>query len=374
MIQTAQRAAPYRCGMVWHMPERACRLVSAVILLHAGWPPPLHAQPGVTLHADVLFYGDNTEFRNPFREGETIFGTSVRLWSGLEPSDRVTVSLGALTNQRFGSSEAYELVRPIASLTVRGGRSTFVIGTLPRSRPDDGPDRASPHGLLPPLQRETLSFERPHEAGLQWTLRGDRLAHDVWLNWQRLNTPSHRERFDAGAAAGVRINRSFEIPMQFHVVHEGGQQFASGPVADSAAGSMGVLMRRRAGSSDVISLEVHGLLSRFVPDRGTPDRTRAGAGFFGRAALTRAAWRGHVIFWRGDDFIKDEGDANYLSRRRNGAVYRGIRDYAEAGVTRTFQVAPDVHLQASARVHRVERHYEYSYRIVAAANLRVRVR
>jgi hypothetical protein len=356
------------------MPERAWRIASAVILLIAGWPPPLHAQPGVTLHADVLLYGDNTEFRNPFREGETLFGAAVRLWAGLEPTDRVTISLGALTNQRFGSSDAFELVRPIVSLVIRSGPSSFLIGTLPRRRMAEGADLGSPHGLFPAVQRETLSFERPHEAGLQWTLQSDRLCHEAWLNWQRLNTPSHRERFDAGALGELRLNRSFAVPFQFHVVHEGGQQFASGPVADSLAGGAGLIGRRTFGGGGTASIEVHGILSRFVPDRSTPDRSRSGAGFFGRAALSRHGWRGHVLFWRGDDYVKDEGDPNYRSLRRDGTRWEGIRDYAEAGLTRTFQVAPDVRIQASARLHRVERHYEYSYRILAATNLHWRLR
>ena len=32
---------------------------------------PAWAQEHVVLRTDVLLYGDNTEFRNPFREGET---------------------------------------------------------------------------------------------------------------------------------------------------------------------------------------------------------------------------------------------------------------------------------------------------------------
>jgi hypothetical protein len=44
-----------------------------------------------------------------------------------------------------------------------------------------GPDQTGPHGLLPPLQRETLAFDRPYEAGLQWTVAGQSYEHDSWL-------------------------------------------------------------------------------------------------------------------------------------------------------------------------------------------------
>jgi hypothetical protein len=82
----------------------------------------------------------------------------------------------------------------------------------------------------------------------------------------------------------------------------------------------------------------------------------------------------HLIAWRGDDFIKDEGDPNYMSMRRDGTRYRGVRDYAEAGVTRTFPLAAATLIETSLRFHRVERHYEYSYRVLAVATVRARVK
>ena len=334
------------------------------------------AQDRITLGADLLFYGDNTEFRNPFREGETIFGTAGWLSAAVDVNDRVTVSLGVFGNQRFGSSEAFEQVRPVATLVVRGGGSSFFFGTLPsQDRAMDAPAGSRGlHGLLPPIQRDTLAFERPYEAGLQWTHKAPRLTHEAWLAWQKLNTPEHRERLDAGVNSAITLSRRVALPLQFHIVHEGGQQFSAGPVADSLAGALGV---RIGGAPDVVdfsSVELSGLVSRFVPDREDPRRSRDGRAWLGRASAGRAGWAGHVLFWRGDGFIKDEGDPNYLSLRRDGRYYGGIRDYAEAGLMRTFHPAPGVVIGASARFHRVETHYEYSYRIVGSARLRWRVR
>ena len=105
------------------------------------------------------------------------------------------------------------------------------------------------------------------------------------------------------------------------VVHEGGQLFNTGPVADSFAAASGL------------------------------------------------ALRAHVIFWRGRNFVKDEGDPNYLSLRRDGSRYGGIRDYAETGVARRFPLAPGAVIEVSGRLHRTERHYEYSYRVLSIASL-----
>jgi hypothetical protein len=352
----------------------AVSMIVALAIMARG--TPAWAQDHVALRTDVLLYGDNTEFRNPFREGETIFGAAARLAADLELNPRVTLTLGVFGNQRFGGDRAFEMVRPVISLAIAGARSSFVFGALParRSGAPVGPDRMGPHGLLPALQRETLSFERALEPGLQWTFKGSRLRHDAWLEWQRLNTPEHRERFDAGLNAEVHATDLVQLPVQLHVVHQGGQLFATGPVADSVALAAGVKLERTIGETARASMESYGLLSRYVPDREMPDRSRDGTAFLGRLALEHNGWRAHLIVWRGRNFIKEEGDPNYLSLRRDGARYRGTRDYAELGATRRFELAPSASLDVSGRLHRIERYYEYSYRVTSTINFATRVR
>ena len=341
--------------------------VAGLLLCAALLPSSASAQEQLAIRSDFLFYGDNTEFSNPFRDGETIFGAVARASLEIALNDRVTVSAGAFGNQRFGSEHAFEQVRPVLSLAIRGSRSMFVLGTLPpitRAFPV-GPDRGGPHDLLPPLQRETLTFERPYEAGLAWSFTGTRLDHHLWLDWQRLNTPEHRERFDGGARTAYRLSDTLAIPFQLHVVHEGGQLFASGPVADSAAIATGARVGRSFAKYDT-ALEVLAVGSNHVPDRSQGDLSRRGVGVFTRLTAEREAWRAHVIFWRGRDFIKDEGDPNYLSVFQSGARYRGTRDYSEAGVTRRFTLARAAVFDVAARFHRVEGRYDYSFRLVSA--------
>jgi hypothetical protein len=352
-----------------------CVTLLAVALL-GGVPGRLAAQPGVVLTSDILFYGDNTEFRNPFREGETIFGAAARAGAELELAKSVTLRAGAIGSLRFGSGDAFEFVRPVLALDLRTGGSTFIIGTLPPSRAIAaiGPDRAGPHGLLPSIQRETLAFDRPHEAGLMWRFERSRLQHEMWINWQRLNTPAHRERFDAGAWASIRLSSAFTLPVHLHIVHEGGQLHASGPVSDSLAFATGATWSRSIGDAAQLTLELLGAASRYVPDRERPEASRSGAAFFTRAAIARNGWRGHLIVWRGDDFVKIEGDPNYQAIRRDGSRWRGVRDYAEAGLTRSLDPAPGVRIEGSVRAHRTERYYEYSFRILAVVAIRARVR
>ncbi|HEY7448209.1 MAG TPA: hypothetical protein VH702_08670 [Vicinamibacterales bacterium] len=340
---------------------------ASLLLLTVLGSSNLAAQERIALESDLLFYADNTEFSNPFREGETIFGAAARIGVAFDLNDRVTLLMGAFGNQRFGSDDAFEQVRPVLSLTVSGKRSSFVFGTLPAltvSAPV-GPDRGGPHALLPPLQRETLSFDRPYEAGLAWIFTGTTVHNSFWLNWQRLNTAEHRERFDGGFNGSLRVSSLVSIPFQIHVVHEGGQLYDSGPVADSSAAALGVDVHGTIATRYRASIELFGVGSRYVPDRSRPDLSRDGIAFFGRVAAERANWRAHVIFWRGRNFIKDEGDPNYLSIRQNGVRYRGTRDYAEIGLAKRFKLAPSAILEAAGRFHRIETHYEYSYRILS---------
>ena len=323
---------------------------------------PAHAQERITVAADVLFYGDNTEFRNPFREGETLFGAAPKLYGIFDFGARAALHLGVFTNQRFGSDQASELTRPVIALRVHSGGHAFTFGTL-----ETGSN--GPHALLPAIQVETLSFSRPYEAGFQWTTRTARVQHDAWLSWQQLNTPDHREQFDAGTNSRLRFTRHFSVPLQFHIVHHGGQQFDAGPVADSFAGAAGGTWHWTRGkwTGEVEGL---GLFSRFVPDREQPERSRTGRAILGRLSTESRGWRGHVLFWRGRHFIKEEGDPNYQSIRRDGTYYRNVRDYAELGAARVFTPAPEVRLEVSARLHRVEKDYGYSYRVLAITSMR----
>jgi hypothetical protein len=335
---------------------------------------PAAAQEATALEAQAVFFGDNTEFSNPFREGETQLGMFGRVFLDLPLGTNVAIRAGAFGRQVFGSDDAFDDVRPVLALVVGDRRSRLVMGTLETVRTADaGPDRLGPHGLLPPLQRETLAFERPWEAGLQWIVDSGRLRQDLWIHWQRVQTSSHRERFDAGLSSRWEAARGFAVQGQLHVVHEGGQQFAVGPVRDSLASAIGVIAGGRAGSLERVSLETHVLASRFTPDRATETASRTGIGVFIRLAAEARSWRAHALLARTNDFIKEEGDRHYQSLRRDGTEFRGARDYAEAGLTRSFRLGEHARLEASGRWHRVENDYEYSYRILASVGRRWRL-
>ena len=329
---------------------------------------PAAAQDRITLVVDMTFYGDNTEFFNPWREGETLLGTEGRLFLDIDFNDHVTLRGGLFGNHRFGDDNNFENVRPVLALHVQNDVTRFIIGSIESGTRQVGlgPDQLGPHGLLPPLQRESLAFSRPDEAGLQWTFDMERFEQDAWINWQQLNTEQHRELFDTGVRGRLAVDLGLPVWLsyQFHLVHQGGQLFDSGPVGNRWAGGPGLIVELPAGVFDRQTAEAHGLVSRDVPDRVAKDDAHTGFGLFTRYAVEKAGWRAHVIAWRASDFTKSEGDENYGSLREDGRLTR-LRHYFEAGLTRTYYPAEEVGLEFSARVHRVDTYHNYSFRILA---------
>jgi hypothetical protein len=194
------------------------------------------------------------------------------------------------------------------------------------------------------------------------------------LNWQRLNTVQRRELFDVGVTGRINVRGPVAFGYQGHVVHHGGQLHSNGPVADSYVAAPGLIFDTRPDATWRRSFEIYGLISRYVPNREEPDGTTSGGAMFTRTAVEHARWRGHLIVWRGNDYIKEEGDMNYQGLTRDGRRFRKVRDYAELGLTRTAQPVAGLTLEGSARLHRVESHYEYSYRILGSVALSWRLK
>ena len=364
MIEARERPRRSSSATAW---------LTCAIFAYAVPAAPAAAQERVRFHTDVTIYGDNTEFHNRFRDGATLLGTAGTFAVDVELGDSAFFRGGIFLNHRIGSARFAEQWRPVFSLTVDSGPSRFIFGTLD-SGPDEGvfaPDLGGPHGLIPPLQVETLAYERPHEGGLQWQLDARRLEQDAWINWQRLNTAEHRERFDAGLRGRIPLGTPIPIAVayQLHHVHEGGQLFDPGPVADSFAGGPGLVVEPPIGLFDASSVEAYVMWSKHVPDRADPAAGSHGHGLFVRAAAVKHGWRGHFIFWSGCLWLKDEGDRNYGSRFPDGSVFRPTRHYGEVGLARIFYEAEGVSLEGSARAHRIEKDYNYSFRVLARVHL-----
>lgn len=326
----------------------------------------------LTFRIHSTFYADNTEFSNPYRLGETLFGSNHKIFLDAPIASNVHLMGGVFTDQHYGSEHFLEFTRPIAALRVGSLEHYFLFGTLVSSQllGDRGPDQNTPHGLLPVLQTEDLTFTRAYETGMQWKADKAIWHQDTWVNWQQVNTPLHREVLDTGNVTTVLLHRGLKASFQSHMFHAGGQLYASGAVADSQAFGPGVIYEQPIGAVRIIS-EVHGLLGHDVANRQANETRVWGKGAFVRESVQTGRWRGHVIVWRAKDFRKTEGDPNYNALRRDGTYTLEPRNYQEMGVARVFQPADTVQVQSSLRVHRIERHVGYSFRILGIVDVSI---
>jgi hypothetical protein len=342
-------------------------LVVLVLAPRAG----LRAQ-SVVWHQLVTVYADNTEFFTPYRIGETILGGQLTTWLRAAPTSRVAVDAGVFGDVRWGSDEFLDRVKPVLRVRYHRGSSTGVLGTLETTRR---------HGFLDPLQVSTLELTRPIEYGGQWIERRRLWQGEVFLNWQTLVTATQREVIDAGVILRVTPIPLLALDLQTHLHHRGGQLYQGDePVANNRATAIGLTLaggipRLGRGSIGVARL----LSSGSVEPAPTVSHPRRGRGILVRTGLSpRPRLELFGIWWRGRDFLSQEGDGNYNSVGWNPGFYRARRKYLELGARYHSAVRASIELDLEARLHRIDdapsvaiqgTSWEYSYRVVARAPL-----
>jgi hypothetical protein len=363
--------------------------------LAAQSPVPADTAPvrAVDWQSRFVAYGDNTEFFNPYTNGETLLG--VQFWSQLSyrPDARFEVLAGLFGNHQLGSPDffsqtratlphgedttTYSPIRPILSFRYHTAHSTGVMGTLITE------DR---HGLIEPLYEMRLDISRPVEYGVQWLERRTHFDGEVFLNWQHLNTPTSREIFDYGVVARGRLTPWLTLEGQMHAKHRGGQLFNAGEtVANNHAGAIGLRLGdslRVLGRSELAYFRVgsDGYLDTLEAQQ-YPDK---GYGNYFRLKVAPGNWLDVVaIVWTGHGFHAEEGDGNYGSVSWEvPTTFKLDRFYAELGFIKRFRFRSGVTVDAEFRLHQIDNLKtdaisglgpDYSYRIIGTVPLSVRL-
>jgi hypothetical protein len=309
---------------------------------------------------DFRFYGDNTEFGGPYRDGETILGGQLLSFFEVPVGERITILAGGYVDVRSGDDDDTSDSEPILSFRYRTGeRSKFILGTLETERR---------HGLIDPIQVSTLELTRPVEAGMQYLAAGDAWSIDGFINWQRLNTSEQREAFDYGFVGDWDLGAGFGAEAQIHGYHVGGQLYElEEEVYNNVVFAPGVRWKRElpvVGESRVRAMY---LLSRTTEDDAHPDRPEDGDGVW--LELSVQPWESTRLFgvaWQGEDFYAAEGDPNYGSPGTDPDYYEPERDYRELGVAVSFPVEEKLTFTAEGRLHWIDdRSTEFSVRVYA---------
>src|SRR5690349_20088762 len=103
------------------------RLLAGLLL--CGLAAPLAAQRTVDWDTHFVFYGDNTEFFSPYREGATWLGG--RMWTELsyQATPRVELRVGFTADHLSGDTSFAE-TKPLLSMRYRTAHGTGVLGSL----------------------------------------------------------------------------------------------------------------------------------------------------------------------------------------------------------------------------------------------------
>jgi len=356
------------------MQRRHVLALAIATTLLLGRARPSLAQE-LTWNNGLTFYLDNTEFFNPYRTGETLLGGQILSYLSAALGPRTEVVAGFYGNHRSGDSDFLDPFKPILGFRYRTDHSLGVLGTLVTE------DR---HGYLEPLEGTLFDITRPVEYGVQWREQHPAGGGEVFLNWQRLNTPQGREVFDYGLLLHANPAAWLRLELQGHGLHHGGQLYSAGePVVNNQVLALGGELHGRLPVVGLSSFSAFQLLSHGDIDSVPAGRPDHGHGTYLRAAFTPGGWLElFAIQWWGRDFVSNEGDGNYNSQGSNPVFYHSYRKYQEIGFARRTPIESGLTLDTEFRFHRIDDRrsiaigtspWEYSYRMIVRAPFSMRL-
>jgi hypothetical protein len=319
----------------------------------------------VTWKNDFTFYGDNTEFFEPFRTGETLLGQQGKSFLQAALGTKAFLQVGVFADFRSQSALPPSMdVKPILSFQYREKGTRLIMGSL------ETRDR---HGFLEPLEVSFLEFTRPIEYGFQWIEDDPSFKADLFLNWHQLNTPTQPESFDYGGTAAGILGDTFTLESQFHGFHDGGQQYYI-IVINNWVGAAGFRWKL-PGLLGETQFDGFGIASGYLSGGDTSQAQLGGGGYL--RTMVRPDDRLSIFGtgWLGRDLYSQEGDANYASYsspdsttvdQLHGFV-RHDRFYGELGAERAFPIEGDARFVVGFRLHFIDELTAYSYRLAVTA-------
>ncbi len=315
---------------------------------------PISGQGEVVWKNQFTFYGDNTEFFEPFRVRETILGQQFESYVDASTSSHADIWGGLFVNHP-SAQEVETDVQPILSFVYHTDVSQFIFGTLqPVYR----------HGLIEPMEVTTLELTRPIEYGIEWVQKDSFINFDSFLNWQQLLTDVEREIFDYGGSSQLLLTEGVLVEGQCHGYHVGGAN-TDGLVRNNLAAGLGFVFKPYLPILGSSSLEIFGLGSKDTNRLGYPGPV-FGEGLYTKAIFSpNNRWQFFGISWFGKDYMSEEGDSNYNSLGVDGVYYQSNRTYEELGVRRFVEIENGVTFDFELRSHWIEDVWANSFRIQA---------
>lgn len=282
---------------------------------------------------------DNT-FTNGLGRDTTLIGNLVNtsIYARLLPT--LEAELGVFANMPFGHDREISQVRPIVRLTYRPtDQITSLFGTLHVPHQDF-------HNAV--FYRGNR-FLRPIEQGAQMLVDSEFYRQDLFINWEQAFRGSAPNRFDVGYAGQLKFG-SLRLNGQAHWVRNGqalfklDRSFTTGDNLVVAAGPELVLEPNRFFQAfdwwRQIGIRLTYLTSYNQPDDGA-DASR-GRGYELQAWLDLAGWRPYLSFWKGRNFLSQQGDPEFRAS-----------NFPEFGLSRTIRLGDRASIEFGAQARRI---------------------
>ncbi len=282
---------------------------------------------------------DNT-FTNGLGRDTTLIGNLVNatLYRRLLPT--LEAEVGVFANMPFGHDHEISQVRPVVRLTYQPVEHiTAVAGTI-RTPHRDFHDAVFDNGNR---------FLRPIEQGAQMLVDSTHYRQDLFINWEQAFRGSAPNRYDVGYAGQLKFG-PLHVNGQAHWVRNGqalfklDRSFSTRDNLVVATGPELVLEPSRwFPSADwwhQIGISFTYLTSYNQADDGS-DPSR-GRGYELRTWLDLAGWRPYLAFWKGRNFLSQQGDPEFRTS-----------NFPEIGLSRSIRLGDRASIEFGVQARRI---------------------
>jgi len=250
-------------------------------------------------------------------------------------------AVGIFTNIPFGYDTVVSQVRPILRLNYHPtDEVSALIGTL-----------QVPHRqFLDAVFDDANRLVRPIEQGAQITTDFEWYKQDVFINWEQAFGGSSTNRFDVGYSGQLRYG-SIRFNGQVHWIQNGqallrlDRSFNTQENIVSAFGPELVLEPSRYLKVPAWWREIGARFSMLnsynEPNAGLGPVTR-GRGYDSQFWLDLDGWRPRIGFWRGVNFISQQGDPEFV-----------VGNFMELGLSKTIALGENASIELGVQARRM---------------------
>lgn len=284
--------------------------------------------------------GDDT-VANGIGRDTTLIGDFVSATLNRQLLPKLDFSLGVFTNIPFGYDTVVSQVRPILRLNYRPTEEvSALLGTLQVPHRD----------FLDAVFDNANRLVRPMEQGAQITTDFDWYRQDAFINWEQAFGGSSTNRFDVGYSGQLR-HGPFRFNGQVHWVQNGqallklDRSFNTQQNIVSAFGPELILEPFRYLKVPSWWREIGARFSMLnsynEPNAGLGPLTR-GRGYDTQFWLDFDGWRPRLGFWRGVNFISQQGDPEFV-----------VGNFMELGLSKNISLGENASIEFGVQARRM---------------------